>query len=100
MKLDDAYNAWGDMSENRELAQKTKKIFHNIWWLVPTNKPCNYYTLEVLGRALVQANGAHSDKVSGASVMVHVLNLRRKIEENPSSPKIIRTVWGKGYQID
>ena len=37
---------------------------------------------------------------SGNTVMVHVLNLRRKIEENPSSPKIIRTVWGTGYQID
>ena len=37
---------------------------------------------------------------SGNTVMVHVLNLRRKIEETPSAPKIIRTVWGKGYQID
>lgn len=37
---------------------------------------------------------------SGNTVMVHVLNLRRKIEENPSSPKIVRTVWGRGYQID
>lgn len=37
---------------------------------------------------------------SGNTVMVHVLNLRRKIEEVPSSPNIIRTVWGKGYQID
>ena len=37
---------------------------------------------------------------SSNTVMVHVLNLRRKIEENPSNPRIIRTVWGKGYQID
>ena len=37
---------------------------------------------------------------SGNTVMVHVLNLRRKIEETPGAPKIIRTVWGKGYQID
>lgn len=37
---------------------------------------------------------------SGNTVMVHVLNLRRKIETDPSNPKIIRTVWGKGYQID
>ena len=37
---------------------------------------------------------------SGNTVMVHVLNLRRKIEETPSAPKISRTVWGKGYQID
>lgn len=80
MKLDDAYNAWGGQSENRELAQKTKKIFHNIWWLIPTNKPCNYYTLPVLARALQQANGAHSDKVSAASVMVHVLNYAHNID--------------------
>lgn len=37
---------------------------------------------------------------SSNTVMVHVLNLRRKIEENASNPKIVRTVWGKGYQID
>ena len=37
---------------------------------------------------------------SGNTVMVHVLNLRRKIEETPSAPKIIRTVWGKGDQSD
>lgn len=37
---------------------------------------------------------------SNNTVTVHILSLRRKLEEDPSSPKIIRTVWGKGYQID
>ncbi len=37
---------------------------------------------------------------SSNTITVHILNLRRKLEENPSSPKIIRTVWGRGYQID
>ena len=37
---------------------------------------------------------------SGNTVTVHMLGLRRKLEDNPSQPKIIRTVWGKGYQID
>ena len=37
---------------------------------------------------------------SNNNVTVHILNLRRRLEDNPSSPKIIRTVWGKGYQID
>ena len=37
---------------------------------------------------------------SNNTITVHILNLRRKLEENPSSPKIIRTIWGKGYQID
>ena len=37
---------------------------------------------------------------SNNTITVHILNLRRKLEDTPSSPKIIRTVWGKGYQID
>ena len=37
---------------------------------------------------------------SSNTVTVHMLTLRRKLEDVPSSPKIIRTVWGKGYQID
>ena len=37
---------------------------------------------------------------SGNTVTVHMLTLRRKLEDVPSSPKIVRTVWGKGYQID
>ena len=37
---------------------------------------------------------------SNNTITVHILNLRRKLEDNPASPKLIRTVWGKGYQID
>ena len=37
---------------------------------------------------------------SNNNITVHILNLRRKLEDDPSSPKLIRTVWGKGYQID
>ena len=37
---------------------------------------------------------------SNKTVTVHILNLRRKLEDNSSSPKLIRTVWGRGYQID
>ena len=37
---------------------------------------------------------------SNNTVMVHVLNLRRKVEQQPSNPTIVRTVWGRGYRID
>ena len=47
-----------------------------------------------------QVWGERSLPSSGNTVTVHILNLRRKLEDQPSSPKIIRTVWGKGYQID
>ena len=37
---------------------------------------------------------------SGNNVTVHILNLRRKLEDNAGGQKVIRTVRGKGYQID
>ena len=36
---------------------------------------------------------------SNNTVMVHILNLRKKLEQDPANPKLIRTVWGKGYQF-
>ena len=37
---------------------------------------------------------------AGNTIMVHVLNLRKKLEDDVSKPKIIKTVWGKGYRIE
>lgn len=34
------------------------------------------------------------------TVMVHIRNLRLKIEKDPKNPEIIKTVWGKGYRCD
>lgn len=34
------------------------------------------------------------------TVMVHILNLRKKLEDDAAQPRIIKTVWGKGYQLD
>ena len=31
------------------------------------------------------------------TVQVHIHNLRRKIEEDPSNPRYLRSVWGRGY---
>ncbi|MCD8396586.1 MAG: response regulator transcription factor [Lachnospiraceae bacterium] len=36
---------------------------------------------------------------SGNTVMVHIRRLRKKIEVDPQRPKLILTVWGKGYQF-
>ena len=35
-----------------------------------------------------------------STVMVHIRRLRVKIEEDPKNPKLILTVWGKGYRIE
>lgn len=34
------------------------------------------------------------------TVMVHIRNLRLKIEKDPKNPMLIKTVWGKGYRCD
>ena len=34
------------------------------------------------------------------NVMVTMLNLRKKLEDDSSSPKVIKTVWGRGYLIE
>lgn len=34
------------------------------------------------------------------TVMVHIRNLRRKLENDPQNPRYIKTVWGRGYRIE
>lgn len=34
------------------------------------------------------------------TVMVHIRNLREKIEINPREPKYVKVVWGVGYKIE
>ena len=37
---------------------------------------------------------------SANNVMVNMLNLRKKLEDDYQSPKLIKTVWGKGYRFE
>ena len=34
------------------------------------------------------------------TVMVHIRNLREKIEVDPKDPKYIKVVWGVGYKLE
>lgn len=37
---------------------------------------------------------------SDGTLNVHIRKLREKIEENPNSPKYIKTIWGTGYMLE
>ena len=34
------------------------------------------------------------------TVMVHIRNLRKKLEADPKNPKYVVNVWGKGYRVE
>ena len=34
------------------------------------------------------------------TIMVHIRNIRTKIEVNPKNPKYLKVVWGVGYKIE
>lgn len=34
------------------------------------------------------------------TIMVHIRNLRKKIEKDARNPALIKTIWGKGYRCD
>lgn len=36
---------------------------------------------------------------SNNTVMVHILNLRKKLEADPANPNLLRTIWGRGYRL-
>ncbi|WP_168118683.1 response regulator transcription factor [Paenibacillus sp. HB172176] len=47
---------------------------------------------------LINAIRGFDSIVTDRAIDVHIVNLRRKIEQNPKEPKLIRTVWGFGYK--
>ena len=42
----------------------------------------------------------HERAVNTDTIMVHVRNIREKIEINPREPKYLKVVWGVGYKIE
>lgn len=49
---------------------------------------------------IYQSVWKEQDYYSENTVMVHIRNIREKLETNPRDPRYIKTVWGVGYKID
>jgi two-component system OmpR family response regulator len=46
---------------------------------------------------LDRVKGRFADEVFDRSIDTQISRLRRKLEDDPKSPKLIKTVWGAGY---
>lgn len=47
---------------------------------------------------LINAIRGFDSYVTDRAIDVHIVNLRKKIEQNPKQPRLLRTVWGFGYK--
>ncbi|WP_226668053.1 response regulator transcription factor [Metabacillus litoralis] len=57
--------------------------------------PEQVFTKKQLFRQVWDSNYIEDDN----TVMVHIRKLRKKIEDDPSNPQYIQTVWGIGYKF-
>lgn len=89
------------VDENRKIVRKNGQVVEltdrelSILLLLYRNRG---KTLDVR-TVYEQAWGEKYLPSSNNTVMVHILNLRKKLEKDPATPQLIRTVWGKGYQF-
>lgn len=96
------------MIDNLEIDQEHKEVKLNGKKLSLTDleyEILNYLLLnrkQVISACQLFEAIWHENYYYGANntIMVHIRNLRKKIEDDPQNPRIIKTLWGKGYYID
>ena len=81
------------VNKNGENLKLTATEF-NILSLFLT-KPKQVFTKEQLYNLVWQAEYVQDMNV----INVHIRRLREKIEEDPSNPKYVQTLWGIGYRM-
>lgn len=72
----------------------TVKEFDMLWLLA--RHPRQVFTRQ----QLLEKVWGLSDYIDPGTVTVHVRRLREKIEQDPSQPEHIQTVWGVGYKFE
>jgi DNA-binding response OmpR family regulator len=90
--LDDSMD--GARNENGEvhvdLSQKEYEILRLL-----ISHPGRVYSAQIIYETIWEEPYLYS---SNATIMVHIRNLRTKVEADPKNPRHILTVWGKGYK--
>ncbi|AWE07318.1 DNA-binding response regulator [Lysinibacillus sp. 2017] len=81
------------VNKNGENLKLTAKEFSILSLLL--TKPKQVFTKEQLYNLVWQAEYVQDMNV----INVHIRRLREKIEEDPSNPKYIQTLWGIGYRL-
>jgi DNA-binding response OmpR family regulator len=81
------------VSKDGEPLRLTAREFDLLWFLA--RHPQRVFSRELLMRRV----WGYSSAVDTGTVTVHVRRLREKIEDDPSRPRHLETVWGVGYRF-
>jgi DNA-binding response OmpR family regulator len=73
--------------------QLTAKEFDLIWFLA--SHPRRVFSRD----QLMTSVWGYTRAIDTGTVTVHIRRLRKKLEEHPSSPRHLQTVWGVGYRL-
>lgn len=72
----------------------TATEFNLLWFMAS-------HPSQVFGRTqLLESVWGFSEYVDPSTVTVHIRRLREKIEQDPSKPRWLQTVWGVGYKFE
>jgi DNA-binding response OmpR family regulator len=82
-----------EVTRGDEPLRLTAREFDLLWFMA--NHPRRVFAREQLMRRV----WGYSAAVDTGTVTVHMRRLREKIEEEPSRPRHLETVWGVGYRF-
>lgn len=89
-----------------ELNLDTKEVFvdGNLVKMTPSEFKILTLLIKNAGRVFsadeIYEKVWNEQAVNTDTIMVHVRNIREKIEINPKNPKYLKVVWGVGYKIE
>jgi two-component system, OmpR family, response regulator ResD len=86
-------SATRQVTKEGETLRLTAREFDLLWFLA--SHPQRVFSRELLMRRV----WGYSAAVDTGTVTVHMRRLREKIEDDPSKPRRLETVWGVGYRF-
>jgi DNA-binding response OmpR family regulator len=82
-----------EVRRDGELLTLTAKEFDLLWFLA--SNPNRVFSRD----QLMHSVWGYSAALDTGTVTVHVRRLREKLENDPSKPELLETVWGVGYRL-
>jgi len=83
-----------EVRRDGELLKLTAKEFDLLWFLL--SHPRRVFSRE----QLMDGVWGYTNALDTGTVTVHIRRMREKIEEDPSRPRFLETVWGVGYRFN